>query len=43
MRTFIVFVVALLLIAIVIGDEGITAKEAMGKDFGKLKRAELGK
>ena len=43
MRTFIVFVVALLLITNVMGDEGITAKEAMENEFWKLKRAELGK
>ena len=44
MRIFLVFVVALLLIANVIGVEGITAKEAMENELGKLKlkRAELG-
>ena len=43
MRIFLVIVVALLLIANVIGDEGITAKEAMENEFWKLKKAELGK
>ena len=41
MRIFLGYVVALLLITNVIGDEGITAKEAMA--LKNLKRAELSK